>query len=219
MKKTFIGIILCAAVAVTMAGCGKKTQTPAADNNAPAVNANTVTEEDFTGTISELMKKGKPTKCTFESTSENVTQNGTVYITADKSRYDAEVTTEGKTDSIHSLKIGDTSYIWTDEQAGKGTKITMTEEEMKKVEAQAKKYQQQNQPAEIDIQQQMSFKCRAWSPDEAILSVPAGIEFQDLTAMLKQATQQLDQMNVNVCAICNHLTGEAKTQCQSMNCK
>jgi hypothetical protein len=197
-------------------GCGKKEAKLEAGGSV----------EEFQSTIEDMAKSGKPYKCEYKMTVENITQEGILYFGGkDMMRGDIalDMPEMGKSHT-HFIKSGDTQYIWTDEQPG-GIKMTITEEELKEMQEMGEGEFQQN----IDMNTKMNLKCVKWSPDASMFKPPSNIEFQDLSAMMENLGASmggagnsggsgLSADDIDMCYICMQIpAGSARNDCLREN--
>jgi len=173
-KKILALLCLLIIVPLTLTGCKffKKDTTPTEEQQ----------EETFNGSLDDLIKRGKPTKCTYSTSDENVDVNGTVYVADKKARQDTEAIEDGKKIEIHTIVDDRTVWFWSSENPGQGMKmyIDETEEELKEFGENF-----QNAQAESDLSQKMEFKCTAWQVDSSKFEVPNDIEFMDMSKMFE----------------------------------
>jgi len=215
MKKAIFFVSLAVVGGFLMTGCNqKKSDAISGEKNQPAV-----TEEDFVGSVDDLIMRGKPAKCTFTIKAEKMEETGTVYVSGNKIYTDTSAKLDGQDYRSQVLKLGDTQYVWNSLEPGKGVKFTFTAAEMKAIEEKGKQYAQ-DEKTNLDFKTSVDFKCRDFS-DESVFTVPAGIEFQDMTALMKAALNPAAPAagTGNMCGVCDQVPGEGKAQCQKMYCK
>lgn len=155
------------------------------------------TESSFTGKVTDLLKRGQNLSCTFDRADQTGTISGTVYIASQgqRMRGDFKLTQPDATviDS-HMIRDGQYNYFWTD-QLPQGTKIIISEEDIKKAEEQTSTPDTAGQQQVLD--KDFNYRCRSWSVDTSMFNLPPDKEFVDLTAQLKQiqdaTVQQLPQ--------------------------
>ncbi len=123
--------------------------------------------------ISAAIKLGSPVKCV----SEQEGQSATIYMKGSQMRMDTMPA------DAHAIYTSDAMYTW------KGDKgMIMKMEDVKRMAGEA------GHPARPKTQdelvagaQQANTKCQSAVIDESMFVPPAGIEFQDMSALLKQA--------------------------------
>jgi hypothetical protein len=199
-------------------GCGKKT----ASQDQPASGENAASVEEFTGTMSDLMKRGKPVHCTYTITQENTTQKGEMFIAGTKARSDMEIIDPGTgTQNVHAIALGNDQYVW-GMQDKMGTKITMSLDEQQKIAEQNKETYKENSGGAPDVNQKINFKCTEWSVDGSKFEPPKDIQFQDMTDLFKNFTSggATGGKVVDMCKICDSLpAGSSRDSCRQSSCK
>jgi hypothetical protein len=227
-KSVYLAAIFVALVFV-FAGCGKK---PATQNGAEGTNvkADETSVEEFSATLEEMAKKGKPYKCNYTMKEGEMDQEGTVYFGggADMMRGDISMTVpQTGITLMHFIKDGETQYIWTEGQAT-GMKVTWTAED----EAKAKETAEDNTQS-VDTNTKVSLKCSKWSPDGAMFQVPGDVKFQDLSEMMQGLPGAVSGSagagesggagynggSIDLCAVCDQVpAGAARDSCKQSNC-
>ncbi len=226
MKKILSLAAVLALGVLLLAGCGPKPADQANNANTATgqtTNTNTAlanqqkSEETFSGSLNELMKRGQPTKCTFSYTENGSSQQGEVYISGDKARVNTKMNTDGKVSEVYVIKKGTEYYMWGSEMAGKGTKFVFTEADEKALQ---EKSQTPEANKNVDFNKKADYKCGAWIPDNSLFTVPTNVQFQDMTAVFKDMLDQNGQIQQEVCKMCDSLpVGTAKDNCIKTNCK
>ncbi len=208
-------------------GCGKK-EAKTGEENLKGTAESSV--EEFQSTIEDMAKSGKPYKCNYSMKIENISQEGVLYFGGkDMMRGDIAIDMPeiGK-NNTHFIKTGETQYVWTDEQPNSGIKMTITEEEMEEMQAEADEYQQQG----VDMDTIMDLKCVKWSPDANMFKPPSNVQFQDLSAMMEgmgasmgsggsgyQGGSAPSADEIDMCYICAQIpAGSARDACMKENC-
>lgn len=209
MQKKFLLLGAILVLVLTMgAACGKK----AAEDQGEALS----------GSIPELLAKGRSLKCVLVAEAGEAIASGTTYVAQGKFRSDYEMKVAGQPNmKAHSLSDGVWLYSWNDAYPEQAGKFKMAD--MEKASGQA-----ENQGAE-NYQEKFDYKCYKWSADESLLTPPAGINFKDYSEVLKQV-EQMQQgsagaaagSNINkssMCGQCDALPSEAKSECRkSLGC-
>lgn len=219
-NKAFLAVVgLAMAIVIIGAGCAKNVKPGTA---APAEETKVQTE-DFNGSLADLFKRGKPVKCTFSVTVQNVSQTGEVYVASGKARTDISMDAAGIKKTIHAIALGDAQYVW-EEAAKTGMKIVMSIDEQQRLAAEAKPYQtaEQNKQS-VDWGVKTNYKCVGWTVDDSLFTVPANVTFTDFTEMLKNLpkapTVPTANLKTNVCAVCDSLPAQVRDACRKQNCK
>ena len=144
-----------------------------ADANA---NANANLGINAKGSFRSLIGLGKNTQCSFTSVSEGVTSSGTVYITASgnmRGDYNTKTSSGVQTSSM-ILKDG-YSYVWSGSQGAKMNVTNMGGSASAGAQAQQS----------VDLDSQVDYNCKDWSVDQSKFTLPSGVNFLDLEAMMK----------------------------------
>ena len=150
-----------------------------ADANANA-NANLGINAKAKGSFRSLLALGKNTQCSFTSVKDGVTSSGTVYIAASGSMrgdFTSESSSGTQTSSM-ILKDG-YSYVWSGSQ---GAKMNVATSASGSAGASAQTQQS------VDLDSQVDYDCAAWSVDESKFTLPSGVNFLDIEAMMKGST-------------------------------
>jgi hypothetical protein len=206
MKK-IISISVLVLLALSLVACGKK----AAEEQGEALS----------GSIPDLLAKGRSIRCELVAKAQEAIAYGTTYVAQGKFRSDYEMKAEGMPNmKAHSLSDGTWLYSWNDAYPEQASKFKM--EDMEKESAQA---QSENQGSE-NYDEQFDYKCYKWQVDESLLAPPAGMEFKDYSDIMKQA-EQMQQgsagaaagMNIDTSSMCGQCdtlqSAEAKSACKS----
>jgi len=186
---TRFSVLSLALIAVlSLAGCGKpKVATPTTTQSGTAVaTESTVTqEENFNGTLEQLMTQGKSVACHTVSDSEGTKMEGDFYIDNKGGRTRSNSTITAKslpTQETMMIMDKDYVYMWT---AGEktGFKYPVVKDEP----AADEKIENSKLPeAQKDVRKEkFDFKCKAWQVDEAMFAVPTDVTFSDPMAGLK----------------------------------
>lgn len=220
MKKIFFTVVPVLAILLLAAGCGQKTAGPVNENSQSAP-----TSEELSGSIPDLLAKGKSIKCDLTAATNTIT-SGTTYVADGKFRGDYEMKLAGQAD-IKSYTISDGAwlYSWSDAYPDQAAKFKIAD--MEKAGA---KTQTDNNGAE-NYNAQMKYKCFDWQADSSKFVPPADVNFKDYSDILKQAEAIQSQSGAGVsagssvdkttmCKSCDALSSaEAKAGCKkSLGC-
>lgn len=144
-----------------------------ADANAN-VNANLGINANAKGSLRSMLGLGKSQMCTYTNTAGGVTSSGTFYISTDGSmRGDFTVQTSAGTQTSNMMVKDGTSYVWSGSQ---GTKMSTLKNDTTTAP---------DTNTGFDLDGQFGYNCENWSKDESKFTVPAGVQFLDIGAMLK----------------------------------
>lgn len=183
----------------------------------------TMTGEKVTGgmmSIKDLIAAGVPQKCTFTSTNESGSNEGTNYISGGSVRGDYTNNYNGKTTATHMISDGKITYVWTE---GEKTGYRMTVPEASPQE----NTNGEKSPAtgEANLSEKLDYKCSAWVPDNSLFTPPTDVTFTDFSQVMQQVPSSAPAMKEDTssqsqCSYCDSLSGDQKTQCLSaLNCK
>ncbi len=130
-----------------------------------------------TGTIKSLLSLGGNMKCDVQSTNAQGSAQGTLYVSGTSMRGD--FTMKGKTTVTGSMiKQGDTIYVWS---GANGAKLAVSEVTKANSSAGAQ--------ANVNMNDNVSYKCDTWTPDATKFALPSTVKFIDLQAMMKGAVK------------------------------
>lgn len=170
-------------------------------------------------TLKGLLGMGQSQTCTYE-VGEGL-GTSTVHVASGKMRSDTTVKT-GQTEVIsHTIMDGQTTYSWMDGQK-MGYKMDFAAMQGNTMKGDVNNSGQAN----IDPNKQFNFKCSSWSVDNSRFTLPAGVEFNDMTKMMQDMhTGTTTQPNTtpnsgqpsagSMEAMCANLQEPAKTQCMA----
>jgi hypothetical protein len=123
----------------------------------------------------------------------------------------------------HMIKVEDVSYIWG--MDGKnGYKMTITDEDVDKLQSYLPKAEQSTgSAARPTDQQDASYDCRAWSVDSTMFEPPSDIVFTDMSPMMDQIPTRLENdasPTTDACEACQMAPDEAaRASCKkAMGC-
>lgn len=198
-----------------LAGCTKAASSPSQPSPSPEAQSAVSNQNQVTGSIKDLMNMGKDMHCTWEVEVDQGKTKGEIYVSGNQYRANMNVqSSQGKMNS-YSISDGTWMYQWGD-MTPQGTKINLDQFKNMAPDTQNK------QPAEAQnayqsLNKKYSYKCDSWQVDQTQFKIPSDVKFVDLGETMKQI-QNLQNGSGDVCAACNFLSGDAKTQCLA-NCK
>lgn len=129
--------------------------------------------DSVNGSLFSIADGGKARKCTFSSTVDNVTSNGTIY-TDGKGRGFSEIVIPN-VGSTNVLVLSDKVYGWTN-AGGSTTGFILNKAELQKVAS----TNGQTASSASSANKDFALKCSVWSVDTAQLTVPTNINFREL---------------------------------------
>src|SRR3989338_3918069 len=125
--------------------------------------------------MKSLLGRNISQECTFSSTENGSDTSGTVYVASGKMRGDFNSTINGKREVNHMIVTDNTSYVWGDSMA-QGIKMSL-----------ADTTKQENNNNNVDVNKEADYSCKSWSADNNKFTLPAGISFSDMNAMMNGA--------------------------------
>ncbi len=197
-----IVVILILAGAFYVLGKSKKAQT-----ETPAGQATEAPSSEQSGTIKSLLSMGKDVACDVSYTVEQNETSGKVYVSGKKMSADFSIkTSDGKTMDNHMIQ--DETYIYSWSSAfPQGTKM--------KVEATASPaVAPSGQPASMNVDQQVQYKCSPWGVDASKFTPPTNVQFMDLSTITKMPGQAQPTTQKSDSSPCDAITDpQAKAAC------
>lgn len=124
-------------------------------------------------TLKDLLGLSSAQKCTYSG--------GVVYVSGGKVRGDFSTQEQGQSVNSHMIVDGNTSYIWTE---GQKTGIKTTFEANAGTNPSTSASPEAGQSGAMDAQTPQDYKCEGWSADPTLFSLPAGVTFQDMSALI-----------------------------------
>jgi hypothetical protein len=173
-------------------------------------NSKTTQPQQTAKSLLDLVRAGQNVRCTFKSTVENGSSDGTVYVSGQNVRGDFTVTLDNKPQQTSMIRKGDTTYVWGGILT-EGIKMTLSLDQVSG-NNQASKY--------VDPNQKVDYSCSPWSVDQSLFTPPTNITFRDMTSLLAPKTtgaQTAPQTQTgNATDPCNQIANEtAKAACES----
>ena len=180
MSGKVIGLIVVVLMVVGGVGAYVATQNKDDEKAATATNSKSAFKDPesdvYNGDLLDITSAGKARKCTFQSTVDNVTSNGTLY-TDGRGRGLMEIVVEN-VGSTNVLVLSDKIYGWTT-AGGSTTGFTYTKAELQKMSTDASANSQANSAAS-SANQAFNMKCTSWTLDLSKFTVPTNINFLSL---------------------------------------
>lgn len=209
--------------ALVVSGCGSKTATVQQSKS-----------EKISGSIQDLIAKGKDIKCTLVAKDGESIISGITFISGTRARTDFQNKVDSTmTVNSHMINDGTWLYTWTDENPEVAIKMkvdSMQSDAMKSESAQA-----QAEKAGLDnYQEKFDYDCTAWKRDESLFTAPANLNFIDYSKFMEDAQKTLENLKSNnttpglqnvdtntMCAACDNISdSSAKAMCRSrLGCK
>lgn len=137
----------------------------------------TETAETTTKTsLSALLEKGDPQKCTYSGSNEGYEYSGIAYFSSEKQMrndYKSEREDKGREGSM--IITGDTQYFWSNETK-KGFKTAIKADDSQQSSSETSE--------NVDTNAKFSFQCESWTVDESMFTPPSDVTIQDLTQVI-----------------------------------
>lgn len=164
------------------------------NQNKSAVNTNSNATPTETSTqassLLDILNSGQNQRCTFTTTTDKNSTEGTFYIADGKMRGDLKTTADGKTEEISMIRDGDTNYIW-------GSSLTMGIKMTLKIEDLAKDTKTTGQF--VDPNQKFDYKCMPWTTDNSLFTPPSNIKFNELPSSMMPKTTGTTDYSTSYC--------------------
>jgi hypothetical protein len=156
--------------------------------------------------LKDLLGLGTSQECLFSTEGSN----GVVYVAGGKVRGDFTTESEGQTTISHMIVDGQTSYVWMEGQQ-MGYKFSFDESAQVQDQDQG-----QTSQATVDIDQKVDYNCKSWNTDPSMFTLPAGIEFSDMSQLTAPAGEQTSEdTKAAQCAACDSAPEDAREQCRA----
>lgn len=157
----------------TNLGLGGWTETDSGSNTQNGTttgsDAPSTENQDFKGSLQELITRGGSWKCDVSVTVENITTTGTNYVGGGKVRADfTSVVPEFGNITSHMIMRENTVYSWSD-LSPKGLKFAVENGEVQDPRTSTE--------ATPQFDQAYNYTCSAWPTDESKFELPSGITF------------------------------------------
>lgn len=163
---------------------------------------------EFSGSLKELVLSGDDVTCTFSRVDENGEIEGVVFIDAkgERVRGDFNIKQSGDIEfETHIINDSEFGYTWGKTPFGEiATKFKINESD--------KTASDKSQPFNQD--EKMDYQCSKWKVDESKFDLPDGVQFQDISVQVEQATGASASVKSSQCGACNQIPdASAKAQC------
>lgn len=169
--------------------------------------------------LKDLLSSGVAQKCTYSTTDESGTSEGTTYVSGGKVRADFTTVMSGKTTKSHMITDNKTSYVWTDGEKN-GFKTTISEEDAKADTSVSSDAEFSQSGASLN--EKVDYKCSGWVVDGSFFTPPSNVTFTDFSQLFAPTpapAQGAGSSSSSQCSYCDSLAGEDKTQClAALNC-
>jgi hypothetical protein len=210
MKKLSF-LILVFVLVFSISGCAKK------DEDLSLKKGNSDELEAFSGSIKDLISRGKDLKCTYSVSGipGQGKMSGTTYISGERSFSQSKISGTDLNMETNVLIDGEYMYTWSS-MTPKGTKVNIKKmEELADDEDSLEDYEDYSKAYEEDY----NYECSAWRKDDSKFKAPDDIEFMDLTTMMMGMNESMENIDVagsseSMCSMCDMMSDESqKNEC------
>ncbi len=140
--------------------------------------------------LKELLAMGSTQKCTFKTDESE----GSFYVSEGKARGDFQSTVDNVTTAGHMIVDKTSSHVWMDGQP-KGFKVSMENLETPKADA---NLPEAYKVGSVDYNEKVDYHCEKWTPDSSMFTLPSGVEFMDMSALLESSGKMMENaQNMN----------------------
>ena len=150
----------------------------------PIGNLTGTSDSGGSKSLKDLLASGVAQKCTYTTTMDTGSTEGTTYISGGKIRGDFSTTVSGKTTQSHMISDSKTSYVWTEGEKT-GFKTTISEADTSEANSNDTPSNYSGSTTGADLSQKADYKCAAWVVDGSVFTPPATVKFTDLSEMFK----------------------------------
>jgi len=197
-------IILVAAVILLAASCNKGGKSAGNDQSKDNQSA-----AQGQSSFKDLIAMGKPQKCSAWFTAKDVTSTGTIYLASQQMRGDFTAQVQGKTMQTHMIVKNQTVYTWVE---GMGTTIGFQTSLHT-----SSSTSNTTQSRSVDVNQKVSYNCEAWTEDDSVFALPAGVTFTSTAAITPNGAAGKSESSAtssksSQCSTCDN-AGAGKAQC------
>lgn len=173
-SKVIIGIV----TAVIIIGGGVALYMANSSNTQQNETKEAETAQTTTKTsLSALLEKGDPQKCTYSGSNEGYEYSGTAYFSSEKQmRNDYKSEREGKSRDGSMIITDGTQYFWNNDDK-KGFKTAIKADDSQQSSSETSE--------NVDTKAKFSFQCEGWTVDESKFTPPSDVTIQDLTQIMQ----------------------------------
>jgi predicted small lipoprotein YifL len=233
MKKKLFSFLLLAPLALALGGCGQKPAVnPAPTAGAPTNGTAPVSTQKISATALEMMHSGKALDCNYSFQSQQgALQSGEFFVDGATGRFRSDVMEMVRVPvpmNIMAYSISDGTYVytWSSMNPKTGYKVNLSQTSPAAVPAATSSVQ-----STADLNQKIDYNCRPWTVDASKFTLPAGVQFTDMSQMINALKAQtapgaagkpgtIGSAPANACSVCQMIPdAKVKAQCQKANCK
>lgn len=172
-NKVIIGIV----TAVIIIGGGIALYMANSSNTQQNETKQVETTNETKTSLSALLEKGDPQKCTYSGEIEGGEYTGTAYFSSDKQmRNDYKSTVNGETRDGSMIITDGTQYFWNTETK-KGFKTAITADDSQQTSSE--------ENDSVDTNAKFTFNCDTWTVDDSKFTPPSDVTIQDLTQLMQ----------------------------------
>ena len=163
--------------------------------------------EPMASSLQKLIASGQSVACSYETSDDQGSQKGTVYVAQDRMRGDFDVTTADGAFPMHMIREGEWMYTWGGPMGeAQGMKMKVPPPGA----AGSKRTQGPDMNKTIDMD------CNPWPVDAGKFSLPSNVDFMDLgEAMGGMGAAGID-MKAMQCSACDRAPPEERDQCRQV---
>ena len=141
----------------------------------------------------------EPRQCSFNQSDGGESSAGIVYIADGNVRGDFSANVNGEQIISHVIVQGENSYVWSkDNQGVKMSFANLTADE--------------SQASSGEVNQNATYSCQSWDPDQSVFVPPSDVEFVDIGAGIQSGTGGTNSSAA--CAACNQLAEPDSSACR-----
>jgi hypothetical protein len=206
-------LLLLLALSFLLTGCSLSNPTPSTPTSSS--DSNPSLSQTISGSLQDLLTRDQSLQCTWNYQNQQSQGQGEIFVSGQKFRGSTtiNVPNQGQV-TTQMLSDGQWMYQWGGPLA-QGVKMNLQELESAPPE---QSNDQQAQSAYQTINQNYQYDCQPWTPDQSKFQVPADVTFVDLNQMINNATQNVQDMQQDPCAMCNLLPADSQADCLK-NCQ
>jgi hypothetical protein len=178
-------VIIVVIIIIICVSAGKSAPTPASSETTGSVTGSVSTSNQASAsavrqTMHDLITSGATQTCKFSiaATATSSGLSGTIYIASGNMQGDfIKTDTAGKVTNAHMIITGGMDYLWSDASLTKGYKLSWSVAAASTILS--------DRAGGVNINQPTAYSCSNWTADQSKFTIPANIQFTDITAMIK----------------------------------
>jgi hypothetical protein len=178
-------VVIVVIIIIICVSAGKSSPAPASSETTGSVTGSVSTSNQASAsavrqTMHDLITSGAPQTCKFSiaATATSSGLSGTIYIASGNMQGDfIKTDTAGKVTNAHMIITGGMDYLWSDASLTKGYKLSWSVAAASTILS--------DRAGGVNINQPTAYSCSDWTADQSKFTIPANIQFTDITAMIK----------------------------------